>query len=436
MKRLLLKCPALTGILFACVIQAQELKTGDALPDLVIPSVLNYKDSTLELADLRGKHVIFDFWTTGCLACIQSFPKLDSLQKKFKDRLQIILVTYQRKEVIEDFFIKKKRVLKPGVPMITGDEAIFNLFPRQHRPYMAMVDDAGRLRYVAGGNYLTVPVLDSFIRNLPVAISQLPSIQHFYNTAIREEVEPDVLLYSGISKYNVNKRIKIRNGDKHPSGLVLSRGNRSVAELFIDAYREGGPTSLINPSNFLVEMPAPEKYIRPKFDIHFNAWKEANSYSYELILPKAMRPKMYTIMQEDLKRYFGMEIIKVKRKVKCLVLQSTGDLSKLASKGGMPLNNLYDDNPLQPDTNTTRRLINKPFRELYRAVKYRVEYELAIPFLDETGYNGNIDINLQASSLQPFCFACIQQELSAYGLSIIAAEREVELYVLSEVKNN
>jgi len=44
------------------------------------------------LADLRGKVVLLDFWTYGCINCIHMFPVLARLEEKYADELVIISV--------------------------------------------------------------------------------------------------------------------------------------------------------------------------------------------------------------------------------------------------------------------------------------------------------------------------------------------------------
>ncbi|MEZ4861626.1 MAG: thioredoxin-like domain-containing protein [Caldilineaceae bacterium] len=47
-------------------------------------------DRPLTLAQLRGKVVLLDFWTYGCINCIHNFPELKRLQERFPDELVII----------------------------------------------------------------------------------------------------------------------------------------------------------------------------------------------------------------------------------------------------------------------------------------------------------------------------------------------------------
>jgi thiol-disulfide isomerase/thioredoxin len=70
----------------------KPLSIGDTIPDITITNVYNYPASTIHLSDLKGKLVILDFWAVWCTGCIQGIPKLDSIQKEFQNKLQVILV--------------------------------------------------------------------------------------------------------------------------------------------------------------------------------------------------------------------------------------------------------------------------------------------------------------------------------------------------------
>src|SRR5256885_10062012 len=60
-------------------------------PELARPGVawLNTL-KPLSLAELRGRLVILDFWTFGCINCIQIQPVLAELAARFGDRIAII----------------------------------------------------------------------------------------------------------------------------------------------------------------------------------------------------------------------------------------------------------------------------------------------------------------------------------------------------------
>ncbi|BAU10887.1 NHL repeat protein [Leptolyngbya sp. NIES-3755] len=47
---------------------------------------------SLSLKEFRGRIVLLDFWTYGCINCIHSFPDLKYLEQKYRDRLTILSV--------------------------------------------------------------------------------------------------------------------------------------------------------------------------------------------------------------------------------------------------------------------------------------------------------------------------------------------------------
>src|SRR5689334_21171956 len=49
-------------------------------------------DKPLSLAALKGKVVLLDFWTYGCLTCMHIIPDLKRLEKKYANGLVVIVV--------------------------------------------------------------------------------------------------------------------------------------------------------------------------------------------------------------------------------------------------------------------------------------------------------------------------------------------------------
>ncbi|MBE9009832.1 redoxin domain-containing protein, partial [Pseudanabaenaceae cyanobacterium LEGE 13415] len=49
-------------------------------------------DRSLSLKAFRGRIVLLDFWTYGCINCIHSLPDLKYLEQKYSDRLTILSV--------------------------------------------------------------------------------------------------------------------------------------------------------------------------------------------------------------------------------------------------------------------------------------------------------------------------------------------------------
>src|SRR5688500_2781720 len=88
----------------------ESLGIGDPMPDLIISNVQNFTRSQIKFSDFKNKLVILDFWFGTCKSCILNFPKMEALQKKFKDQIQILMVNFESQGTIETTFRKWKNI--------------------------------------------------------------------------------------------------------------------------------------------------------------------------------------------------------------------------------------------------------------------------------------------------------------------------------------
>lgn len=71
-----------------------QVRSAAPVPNIDLPCV---DGSTLNLAKLRGKVVLVNFWATWCPACRVEMPMLDRLQQiKGRDRLAVVAVSVDR----------------------------------------------------------------------------------------------------------------------------------------------------------------------------------------------------------------------------------------------------------------------------------------------------------------------------------------------------
>ena len=75
-------------------------------------------------SNLRNKVVIVNFWATWCPPCVAEMPELQSLYKKYGDRVAFVLVTSEKQEVVEAF-MDKNQYLMPVFYMAIEPPEIF-----------------------------------------------------------------------------------------------------------------------------------------------------------------------------------------------------------------------------------------------------------------------------------------------------------------------
>lgn len=102
----------------------------------------------LRLGDLRGKVVLLDFWTSGCINCIHILPNLHRLQLAFPGQLQIIGVHTPKFPAEQDAERLALAVARLGIdhPVVSDpDYAIWQSFAVDAWPTLVFIDPLGRV---------------------------------------------------------------------------------------------------------------------------------------------------------------------------------------------------------------------------------------------------------------------------------------------------
>ena len=184
--------------------------------------------------------------------------------------------------------------------------------------------------------------------------------------------------------------------------------NFSLFELYLNTLSFHKGTA--QPKRIIWEVADTSRYLVNAATVQASGEEGTNFFSYESRLPaSASLADQYEQMRLDLNRYFGMQGRVEKRIRKCWVLVRAGkgeDWPK-SQTGKFP-----------PDTRTIEFLVGH----------WDLRQDLP-PVLDETGLprgtrvqvNGSID-DMEA----------VRKSLKRYGLQLVEAEREIEVFVFVE----
>ncbi|MFN2579288.1 MAG: thioredoxin-like domain-containing protein [Pyrinomonadaceae bacterium] len=107
-------------------------------------------DKPLSLAALKGKVVLLDFWTYGCINCMHIIPDLKKLEKKYPNELVVIGVHSAKFENEKDTENIRRIVLRYEIehPIVNdADFKIWNAYAVNAWPTRYLIDPAG---YVIG----------------------------------------------------------------------------------------------------------------------------------------------------------------------------------------------------------------------------------------------------------------------------------------------
>jgi thiol-disulfide isomerase/thioredoxin len=111
-------------------------------------------DRPLSLALLRGKVVLLDFWTYGCVNCMHVIPDLKRLEEKYTNQLVVIGVHSAKFENEKETENIRRIVLRYGVehPVVNdADFRIWQAYAVRAWPTLVLIDAAGYIVGMASG---------------------------------------------------------------------------------------------------------------------------------------------------------------------------------------------------------------------------------------------------------------------------------------------
>jgi thiol-disulfide isomerase/thioredoxin len=411
------------------------LSIGDKVPDIEF-RMLNYSKSIAKLSDFKGKLVLLDFWATWCGPCIAAFPKLDSLQTKFGNKLQVILVnsegTGDDETKVKQFM--KKRAASDGktfpLTVATDDKIAVQLFPHEEVPHYAWITGDGIVKAITSSKEVNAVNIQKVLNAETV---KLPVKKDFLQDRI-SGLDGDIMIDDNLAHFSffkkgeqkgltsINQVRTIGKEEKAATRGIFMR-NVSLLEMYRTAFgfNEKYRSFFNDPKRMIIENADPSALFFSKPGQPTEAWGTANLYSLDIVVPADQAKYLQDYILEDINRYSGYYGRVEKRKVKSLLLVKTG-------KNTLPEKPIVE--PLNATTQGSKQTFKAtPLEYLVSAInRYSV---IDIPVIDQSGDSKiKIDIVVDMSERN---IDAIKKALNPYGLDLVEGEKaELEMIVISK----
>lgn len=424
MKAIILKVSGLTlSLIFSFIFYAQgnALNIGDKCPDFEFTDMINYAAPKARLSDFRGKLVILDFWSVNCAPCIAAMPKMDSLQKKYQGKIQIIpinplkFIDSKTKAAIDSFWKNSKAIKKTDL-FTSIDTTIGNYFPREGVPHVVWIDGNSTVRAITTAQYVTgsniEKILDGKVINWPVnRMSQdfdysIPLLS--YTNQTDDNYTP---YYTSLSKHIP--------GVKKQSGFVVDSVRQCVRYYIynlhiLPLYRttlENTEFRFGNNSRIILEVKDSSKYFYNKNKEYLEDWEARSYFCYEAIMPiNTSLEQVQDILHKDLNKFLNINAGIEKRWMDCFVLIQK-DKSKTAKI-------------LSTDRNKSNHT---------RFVKWFNDQWEYPPLIDESGLDDDNNLNrIIIKSESNVDISSLRKQLNNVGLDIVPVRREMEVFVITD----
>lgn len=403
-----------------------EIHIGETVPSLVTSHILNYSSATVDLSALKGKVIILDFGTTGCVPCMRLFPELDSLQRLFGDKVQIFFVTPEKTERVAGWLQKSPIAKNTVLPVVTADTTLTKQFKHEFFPHEVWINAQGVVVAQTESDYVTATNIRTVLDGREVHWARKHEESYDYQRPLFGLNENNIpqgsdhkdnrIYYSSFTQYLDG----IPPGESEDSSISARRVsfiNQTIVEMYLMTYQQN--RNSFPWSRILFETKDTSGLDFDRINEYLTIWDQKHRFCYETSVPAGLpRQQREERIREDLNVYLNMRGRMENRPTKCLaVVRLPGYEKKSLTDNG------------------------------FADIKHRQRSDLSIPNLiwslnrihgmppvfDRTGYLKDEadryfakDISLSVDMMG------LKKELNGHGLDIVPIEEKLDMLVLSD----
>jgi len=403
--------------LIACYVntRAQELTIGDTLPDCSFSSVLRYPSPSVRLSDFRGKLLILALWRTTCGHSISVFSHLDSIQQEFGEKVVVLGISSDQREVIEHYFRTNIVAKQTRLPTVSDDTVLSGKrFSFVYIPHMVVVDGAGVIRAITYPESITSVSVQAWLAGGVAKVPLKKQLSNFgFDVPVYEEGNGrniNQIVYSSVISRYLPGVLHIEELASSDTRYFYKAYNKTIPELYAQAL-DFPPDA----RRFVLEVKDSSRFIKKATDDE-EQWNGTHRWVYNLILPKEYpNPNQFAL--EDLNRFFGVRATVEKRKMKCLLLVRKGKEERWRTKG--------DKGALNKNGNVIY-IQNIPIHDVVNMWD-----DLSpLPIFNNTGLaNEKADMVISST---PADLNAFRKQIQPYDLDLIPSEREIDVMVIKE----
>lgn len=340
---------------------------------------------------LRGKVVVLEFWATWCAPCVTSIPHLNQLVKSLDPaKFQFISIDDEDSKLVQGFLAKKKM---SGWVGIDKSGAIFASYGIKFRPTTIIVDGSGRVVAITEPESLNAANLQAVADGKSVRFKPVMEISSSSGASASDAVTHPLFAVS-LSKAAPDEKFSTQ---RHPPTGIDILG--ADADYLV--------TNALNPvtNRLVLTCPLPGG----RYDLRTDFTDVPDSVASSVVQAATLS---------------GLHLqVQPKTVTKSVYILKTTDASKKL---------------LSPSVSTGRKIRgywNGRLR-IFHGTMDDLAYELATglenPVVNETGINGNFDVQLKFTGRD---VASVKAALkNVLGLELVQGNQEMSITVLEVSK--
>jgi len=315
------------------------LKPGDKVPDAVWNQSLelhyfNGQKKTIKFADLKGKLILLDFWSTGCPSCIEGIPKMEWIQQRFPANIQVIMVNSKRNKDtakrIKTRFEKFKADFNftPSLPTVLDDTVFTALFVHNTLPALAVVDTNGVFIAMTSSHSLTDKNIQALLDGNAVLKNE-----GIYKNLTRSAAEPllDTVGVHYISAFGGYREhyLPVYPNLNHKNGTTfLQMGNQSLQFMLFQAY--GQALKGFRQNDLVIDARLGRQF-KEKL---LNGNSTQNKYWYQFYTDDSVsRPQFADIFCREFQNYFKIAVARKSDSIELYKIRFSDKIKTILTSG-------------------------------------------------------------------------------------------------------
>jgi thiol-disulfide isomerase/thioredoxin len=434
-KLVLMVCLSLSiSMSFGQISKISALKVGDTIPEIILKGFLRDSLRQQKLSDFyKNKLLLIDLSATWCSPCVAAWPELDSIKKASNGDLQVLIVTQEKRKVVQKFFQRNVSISKLDMDFIADNiqenPVLFHEFPHKSVPEVVWINQKGIVIAITDSYKVTAENIRSAMNDQSVRLPVKKDVMEFDQD--NYELADSLPLFSSmLTRYKPGilglvRYLPLLDSPKRTLVSDILVTDQDIVSLYREAaFHE--TISLTNQERFVVDLPDSIR-LRCEFDYYrdkttdkdITSWLDKNGYCYELKTNSAMpEGPMYSKMISDLNLYLNLNGHFEKRLLPCWLLKSSAK-QRLRTEGAIPKISYYAGTP--------QILQNQPISRLIEILNNDISTGQV---LDNTGITGNIDVELTGCGFGTTP-EVINKILKKSAFYLEKSRKFVEVFVLS-----
>jgi thiol-disulfide isomerase/thioredoxin len=389
----------LTICSISCKKENSFAELGKPVPNYTFSNILNSTETEMSISDLKGKPIILEFWATWCGSCIPAMKKLDSLQREFKDEIEIITISSENKNLLAKFIKSSNTSLR-----IVSDTTHSVNFKYKVIPHSIIIDKNGIVRAITSPENINKKVINNLISNNEI---DLDIKNDFF-------IDSNLKVKTIKTVSNSDYRIKLKSFDQEKRG-----GRRILKDL------EGNINGIE-----IWNSPIPRLY-QTLFDVasyHRVVYKDSlsendfpydnkNSYNMTIEVSNKYQSEWKKIGINFLHENFDVHAKMGVDTLDCYVLNNIDNIIK-------------ESNSVESEYLFMGSILKSKKIKMSHLTEY-LENFTGLPVLDKTNLNGEYDIELEWQEVD---FKTLHSELKKYGLKLEKSDKKLPVKVMKIYK--